>query len=78
MVSGDYPTLSELNTDYNSSNHYIYSVGYVVLEYIIDTWGMDTVIALINNNGNVSVSLGLTTQEFESGWYQFVEEKYLN
>jgi len=78
MVSGDYPTLNELNTDYNNSNHNIYQVGFVLLEYIIDTWGMDTVIELIQNNGNLSISLGLTNQEFESGWYQFLENEYLN
>ena len=78
MISGDYPTLNELNTDYNSSNHRIYQVGYVLLKYIVDNWGMDTVIELIQNNGNLSVSLGLTTTEFESGWYQFIEDRYLN
>jgi len=78
MVSGNYPTLNELNTDYNNSNHNIYQVGYVLLEYIIDTWGMDTVIELIQNNGNLSTSLVLTNQEFESGWYQYVESTYLN
>ena len=78
MVSGNYPTLAELNTDYNVSNHSIYDVGYVLLEYVVLTWGMNTVIELIKNNGNLSNSLGMTTQEFESGWYQFVEEKYLN
>ena len=78
MVSGDYPTLSELNTDYNNSTHSIYQVGYVLLEYIVVTWGMDTVIDLIQNNGDLADSLGLTAREFESGWYQFVEEKYLN
>jgi hypothetical protein len=78
MVSGDYPTLNELNTDYNNSNHNIYQVGYVLLEYIVVTWGMNTVIELIQNNGSLSASLGLTAYEFESGWYQFVEGKYLN
>lgn len=78
MVSGDYPTLDELNTDYNSSNHYIYNVGYVLLEYVVQTWGMDNVLGLIQNNGNITKLLGITIQEFESGWYQFVEDKYLN
>jgi hypothetical protein len=77
MVSGNYPTLSELNNDYNSRNNYIYSVGYLLIEYIINTWGMDSVIALIMNNGNISNALGVTTQEFESGWHEFVEEHYL-
>lgn len=78
MVSGDYPTLAELNTDYNSGNQSIYSVGYVLIEYIVETWGMDTVIGLIKNNGNISGLLGITPQAFESGWYQFVKVKYLN
>lgn len=78
MVSGNYPTLSELSTDYNSSNHSIYSVGYVLLEYVVQTWGMETVISLIKNNGNITALLGISTKEFESGWYKFVKEKYLN
>ena len=78
MVSGNYPTLKELNTDYNSSNHYIYNVGYLLLEYIVQTWGMDGVIGLVQNNGNITIRLGITIQEFESGWYQFVVHKYLN
>ena len=78
MVSGNYPTLNDLNRDYNVSNHYIYSVGYLLLEYIIETWGMDVVISLIKNNDNISNLLGITIQEFELGWYQFVENKYLN
>ncbi len=78
MVSGNYPSLSELNADYNNSNHNIYRVGYILVDYIVNTWGMDSVIDLIKNNGNLSITLGIDTQEFESGWYQFVEEKYLN
>lgn len=78
MNSGDYPTLNELNTDYNISNHRIYQVGYVLLEYIVEIWGMDTVIELIQNNGNITISLGLTNQNFETGWYQFIEDKYFN
>lgn len=78
MVNGNYPTLEELNTDYNSSNHYIYNVGYILLEYAVHTWGMDTVIGLIHNNGNITSLLGITVQEFEAGWYEYVEQKYLN
>ena len=39
---------------------------------------MDVVIRLIETNGNAEYILGLTVQEFESDWYQFIEEKYLN
>ena len=77
MVNGDYPTLSELNTDYNLSNHQIYDVGYTILEYIIETWSVDHVISLIEENGNISAVLGLSSSDFEKGWYQFVKYKYL-
>lgn len=78
MVAGNYPTLNELNTDYNSSNNSIYSVGYVLYEYIIETWGRELAIELIVNNGRIVATLGISYEEFESGWYQFIEEKYLN
>jgi len=80
MVSGDYPTLSDLSTDFNSNaqNIYnIYKVGYVLLEYIIQSWGAEAVIDLIKNNGNIPQVLQVTVQEFEAGWYRFVEEHYL-
>ncbi len=77
MVSGNYPTLEELNIDYNSSNHYIYSVGYTLLEYIVQAWGMDAVINLIETNGIINNILGILIQEFEAGWYQFIENEYL-
>ena len=78
MVSQNYPTLEELNMDYNSSNQHIYEVGYILLEYIVQTWGMDYVIGLIKNNGDIIGVLGINNQEFESGWYKFIEEKYLH
>lgn len=74
MVSGDYPTLYELN---DKSNDIIYNVGYILLEYVIETWGKDSVIQLIKSNGDIPATLGITFEEFESGWYQFVKEKYL-
>ena len=77
LISGDFPSLSELNSDFNSGNYNIYTVGFVLTEYIVQTWGMDAVIGLIKNNGNITNLLGISTAEFESGWYFFVEEKYL-
>ena len=52
-------------------------MGYILLEYIIIEWSMDSVIYLIKTNGNISHSLGITEKDFESGWHEFVEENYL-
>jgi hypothetical protein len=76
MVSGNYPTLDELNSDFNTGDRQIYSVGYILLEYIISSWEMEKVIELIYTNGNIPYTLGITVTEFESGWYQFIREKY--
>ena len=76
MVSGNYPTINQLNSDFNS-NRTIYSVGYILSEYIITNWGIDQFIQLIRSNGNIQVTLGLSVSEFETGWYRYIEDVYL-
>jgi len=77
MYLGDYPTIEELDMDYNDGVK-IYRVGYVLLEYIIETWGMEKVIELINSNGDLENDLGVTVANFEQNWYQYIEDKYLS
>lgn len=77
MVSGDYPTLAELDVDYNSSDHKIYQVGYTLVEFILHDWNRDALIQLIKNNGNTQTGFALTTEQFADRWYQFVKAKYL-
>lgn len=76
MLTGNYPSIEELNSDYNSGTK-IYSVGYVLMEYIVESWGRDKMIELILYNGNIQRVLDKTVSEFESGWHQFIESKYL-
>ncbi|MBN2356426.1 hypothetical protein JXO59_09950 [candidate division KSB1 bacterium] len=77
MVAGDYPTLVELNREYNSSDHKIYSVGYTIGECIVRTWGRGALIDLIKTNGDIAGILGLSIKEFEDRWYLFVKDTYL-
>ncbi len=77
LVSGNFPTLSQMNTGFNDGNQVIYQVGYIVSDYIIQTYGRTKFIGLIASNGDLSV-LGLTASQFESGWKQFVQNKYFN
>lgn len=77
MVSGNYPTLQQLNGDYNAGDQKIYSVGYTIVEFINLTWRKNATIALIESNGNIFKVLSLTDAEFENQWYQFVKAKYL-
>lgn len=77
LVSGNYPKMAELNSDFNSSGaNKIYSVGYLLSEFIIKNWDKEKFIGLIKSNGNIQETLGITTQEFEVAWESFVKAKY--
>jgi hypothetical protein len=76
LRAGRFPTLSELNVDFNDGT-LVYSVGYVLGEFIVSTWDMGALIRLIQTNGNVGQVLGLTEAQFEQRWYAFLRTKYL-
>jgi hypothetical protein len=76
MVEGNYPTIALLNSSYYS-NQDIYDVGYVLGEYIVENWGMAALRNLILQNGDIEAVLGISVQEFEDGWYDWLENKYL-
>lgn len=75
MRAGDYPSLANLDVAYDVSGR-VYQVGYVLGEYIVQRWGLDGLVRLIQRNGDLAAALGVTTAEFESGWHAFLHEKY--
>jgi hypothetical protein len=77
LVAGNFPTLNELNTDYNQGNQKIYQVGYLISEYIIYSWGRDKYVQLIKKNGDIQSALEISVEEFEAVWKNFVINKYL-
>lgn len=77
MVEGNYPTIDELNSSYYS-NQYIYEVGYVLGEYIVGNWGIPALRNLILQNGDIGAVLGISVQDLEIGWHEWLEMKYLS
>ncbi|MBS3944184.1 MAG: hypothetical protein KGZ42_01690 [Melioribacter sp.] len=77
LAAGNFSTLEELNTDFNQGNQKIYAVGYLISEYIVNTWGRSKFVQLIKTNANISTTLGISTGQFEAGWKEFVTGKYL-
>lgn len=73
MVSHNPPTLSQLNS---FSNTMIYEVGYLIAEYVDLNWDRTHLVNLIRTNGNLQQVLGMSTSEFETGWFQFVANRY--
>ncbi len=78
LVSGNFPTIAELNSDFNAGNFKIYQVGYLLSEYILANWGNNRYLALIKNGANIQDALEITIQQFETGWKQYVQTKYLD
>lgn len=76
LAAGNFPTIAELNSGFNSGNRKIYEVGYLLSEYILATWGRESYIRMIKLNADIQTVLNVTTAEFEIGWKNFVITKY--
>ena len=59
MVDGDYPSLEELDSAFGTRGNRIYSMGYILSEYIVDSWGMESLRDLIRANGDLESVLGV-------------------
>lgn len=76
IKGGRLPTFAQLTK--TNGEPAIYGVGFTIIEYIRDTWGMKAVRELVASYGNIPGTLGKTAEEFEKGWQAYVQEKYLN
>ena len=76
LREGDFPSLPELNEDFNSGRN-IYDVGYTLVAYIVDAWDHESLLALVKANGDLSSTLGIDEASFMAGWEDFVRQKYL-
>lgn len=73
--AGRYPTLAQLNAEVTSSRQ-VYEVGYVLGEFIVEAWGIDGLIRLVQLNGDVAAACGVPVAEFEARWHGFLRTKY--
>lgn len=76
MRDGSYPKFLDVRNQVQ--NPEIYDMGYTVMEYLVETFGYETVRQLVQKGGSVQAALGLTDAEFYSEWYAFVRGKYLS
>lgn len=78
MVNGDYPDFEQLNDDQTIDKNKIGQVGYILVEFILEEFGQQTLINLIMTNGDIQNTLSQSEEEFLASWYDWVEIKYLN
>ncbi|UCE43103.1 MAG: hypothetical protein JSV17_09225 [Candidatus Aminicenantes bacterium] len=76
MKAGNYPTIDDLNSSYNLDQS-VYEVGYVLGEYIVENWGIVALRDLLLQNGDIQAVLGISVQDLETGWFDWLEKKYL-
>ena len=67
------PSVARLN---GFDNTEVYSVGFVIGEFIVSRWGREGLVSLIRGNGNTTAALGISEAEFFSAWYDFVRGRY--
>ena len=70
VAGGRPPTLTELNTIQNTT---IYEVGGLIGQFIVETWGRETLLAMVRANGNLLLVPGLTEAEFLSRWIEWLQ-----
>jgi hypothetical protein len=63
------PSLTELN---RLNDTRIYEVGYTIGAYVVKHWGRNALRALIRKNGDTTAVLGVSLEEFERGWQEYV------
>jgi hypothetical protein len=73
LVTQEPPPLDTLNI---MSNTMIYQVGYFIAQYIDETYGKAVLKELMQNNGNLNVSLHMDGEEFRRKLCKYVKEKY--
>lgn len=76
LTQGNFPSMEELNRDFNQGGQIIYQVGYLLADYIITTFGFEKFRSLIISNGNIARDLFLTEEQFTAEWKKFIQNKY--
>lgn len=78
LKDGRFPSIAELNGEFDGAGaNRIYQVGYLLSEFVVETWGSEKYLELIQESADLQKVLSINTEEFEVRWQKFVEEKYL-
>ncbi len=74
LKKGNFPTLKQISNDRTYQKNY--ELGYFLIEFIDRNWGWEKVLLMMQHSGDVEV-LSITTKEFETGFYKYLQLHYL-
>lgn len=67
--TGKFPTLKDLETDsYTFGNNNGYTFSYLIVDYIVKTYGYEKLIDLIKTPSEFEKILGLSKEDFQKNW----------
>ena len=72
MVAGQAPTFEQLSPIENTR---LYDLGFVIGEFVVQSWGDAALTALVRQNGDPAV-LGITAAELHGRWLIFLHDRY--
>lgn len=75
--NGEFPTLEDLHNLYNSKGTRPHAFVATIVDCIVQKWGFDAVLALLEDYSRFEEILGQTQSDFREGWIEFLKETYL-
>ncbi len=75
-ISVKYARSKNPSLEYLSNSNQIYNIGYTIIEYIVEKWGVKRLPDLITSYVDIKEVLKVSQSDFEKGWTDFVDEKY--
>jgi hypothetical protein len=76
---GKIPSLDELNSSYdNFVSLDGYGFGLTIAKFMVETFGMDATREFIYEPNDFSVFSGISKDEFENEWFEYVRSNYLD
>lgn len=74
-LNNNAPTLEELSKNfYTVQNAYQYS--YSIVDFMVNTYGKDKLVEILNDYKNIEKILGISMDAFEKQWIQYIKESY--
>ena len=74
LLNENIPTIDELESDFvNRGGYYL---AYTIVEYIVAHYGFGKLVGLVRNPLAFQRVFGITKEEFERSWVEFLEKHY--
>jgi len=74
MRKGNYPSIKQIERDQTYQKKY--DLGYYFIEFLDKVFGWDKVQELVTNNGDIRMTVGISTKQFEHQFYEYLETTY--